>query len=452
MITKINTYNHSNARSVNSGVEKHTPLVPIGVKDNSFKSLYNTKGLSFKGMAVNIAIPQIITRPNSYHMKLAKALGIAAEKLSSILAPEELKEILRKAKPENFTTGISFENVLNGKFSINLHMHTQNSDGIIPVGELLEQSARYAQYRKSLGKQDPLIIAISDHDTLSGVKEAVKIIAGNSKKYKDIRLVPAIEFNTVYNSRQMETIGYCINPFDKGLNEFIDSNRRTNKEYLQGFLSEKVNKWEESAGIPKDRQTTLDTVLTQARERNVDCGRNLKDFGSPGLIAGFTNALKSLFFERHWSFDGIDKFAKEHGLRYGSFAINPGTPDLKTIAQILKDSSCGFLGIAHPCRNFEKVDLRYVFPDLKESGIEAVETNYQYPIVGRYPKSFQDHVKLAAEQSDMINTGGYDNHNDNIFSNSLGIEDLPDKAQAIIFSSEKQFPRDRELEKFSMVG
>lgn len=420
MIKRVNIYpykiNNSNYLAKDCTHASH-----VIVTSNSYKNLYCSNEISFKGVDVSNIIPQVASKPSSYRIQLANALGIAAEKLSSVLAPDELKEILRKAKPENFTTGVNFENVLDGKFNINLHMHTRNLGGTMSVKEVLNQATKYAEYRKKNGKQDPVIIAISNHDTFEGIKEAIEIIASNPKKYKDVRFVPAVEFNTVYDQRQIEVIGYCVNPCDEKLNKLISTGQEINKKYLQTFLEKQVNEWEASAGIPPEKRITLDMVIDANSDKHLNC------LGSPGLMFGFTKSLKGLFAQRHWyNTDGIGKFSKEHGLKYGSFAINPGTPDLKTIIQTMRDSSFGFLGIAHPCRNLGGIDLRSIFSELKKFGIEAAETSYQYPADARFPKSFQDHAKLAAEQSGMISTGGCDNHNDNIFSNTINIDRLPD--------------------------
>lgn len=409
--------------------------------NNEFKSLYMPSGVSFRGVLFNQIAPSgslDIAKPYFlYRSALAKALGTTAERLTSILSHQELKEILLKAKPENFSTGDNFENILNGSFCINLHTHL-NSDGTMSARELLDQAAKYADYRKKvLHKSEPVIIGITDHDMLEGAKEAVRIIANNPEKYENIRVMLGAEFNTHYDSRQFEAIGYCINPFDEGLNAFLESRSQKNKEYFETFLSSEVNKWEAKAGIPTDKKLTLDMVVNHAKYRNIDGGRHLRYMGSPGLMLGFTNTLKSIFYERGWNSVGIDEFSKRHGQIYKSFAINPGTPSLEEIVNAVKASGSGFVGVAHPCRNFGGVDLRYLFPKFKAIGTEAAEANYQYPAKdGRFQKSFQEHVTLAADQTGLLKTGGQDNHRNNIFTQTADLENLPLNVQEIVVSAQ----------------
>lgn len=431
MIEKIHL-NCINQKTQSNVKKTEIPVTPNLKENNNFKSLYMPSGISFKGNV--FALPKQTLGDIAYRTQLAQAVGTAIERLTSILAPDELKYILRTAKPENFSIGKNFENIINGAFKINLHMHTSNSDGAMTVEEMLNQAARYGDYRKKvLHKSDPVIIAITDHDCVDGAKAAVQIIANNPQRYENVRVVLGVEFNTYYNNRQIEAIGYCINPFDERLNTFLEHNSEINKNYLDDFLKNQVNKWEAIAGIPPAQMTTPESVIAEAKSEHTPCCNNIGFWGSGGLIQGFTKGLESIFKKRGWRMDGIDKFNHKHGLKYPNQSINPGTPNLKEVIQIVRDSGSGFVGVAHPCRNFGGVDLRYVFPQFKKIGIEAVETNYQYPLDSEvFPKSFQEHVDLAATQSGLLKSGGSDNHSDNIFTNFTQIKNLPKTVQAII--------------------
>ena len=192
---------------------------------------------------------------------------VSTDDLKSVMGPQELKDILKnelkpekELKPKNFSLGKDYANVNNGIFSVNLHMHTNHSDEVMTVENLLNQTENYAEYRlNTCGKNDPVIVAITDHDMLEGAQEAIKILSEHPKKYKNIRFVPGIEFNAKHKIdkkdysfkpkdastyRQMEIIGYCINPFNKELNEFMNTRRQKNEAYLNKLLTENVNKWE----------------------------------------------------------------------------------------------------------------------------------------------------------------------------------------------------------------
>lgn len=178
------------------------------------------------------------------------------KQLRSIIGCEELKAIMKTAKKEDFLPGIKTyrankevffpekENVKSGKFLANLHTHTIYSDGKLTIAELLEQGAKYGDERVAkLGKDKPFYLAITDHDTLEGCKEAVKIIKNNPEKYKNLRLILGIENSALAESPnllkgpvQVHMITYGINPFDKELNNLIQQKININKQNIEKVL------------------------------------------------------------------------------------------------------------------------------------------------------------------------------------------------------------------------
>ncbi len=79
---------------------------------------------------------------------------------------------------------------------IDMHIHTNASDGIFSPTEIVDWSVR-------LGLKG---IAITDHDTIDGIEEA--LIA--SKKYSEFLIIPGIELNTIYNNEEIHLLGYFI--------------------------------------------------------------------------------------------------------------------------------------------------------------------------------------------------------------------------------------------------
>jgi predicted metal-dependent phosphoesterase TrpH len=70
------------------------------------------------------------------------------------------------------------------------------------------------------------IISITDHDTISGVQEAINLVKG-----KKIKLVPGIEINTEYRKKEVHILGYFIDIFNHKLVETIEylRNERVNR-------------------------------------------------------------------------------------------------------------------------------------------------------------------------------------------------------------------------------
>lgn len=176
---------------------------------------------------------------NSYKVKLARDLSkelgekITTKNLKSIMSKSELLKELPKLTEQNYVA--SENNIKNGIFLADLHSHSNFSDGQITVENLLNQAAEYGNKLANInGKK--FIFALSDHDGIDGVKEAIKIIAKNPEKYKNIKFVPAAEVSFVLpcqkNSiryekfhadvQMPEVLVYGINPFSENSKNFFE--------------------------------------------------------------------------------------------------------------------------------------------------------------------------------------------------------------------------------------
>lgn len=175
--------------------------------------------------------------------------------LQSIMGPQEFKQTIEEfnSTPESYSTGkytdermgsVVLRNTRDKKFRANLHMHTNHSDGTLTVGELLDAAARYADAaakkldETSANKDAPFTIAITDHNTVGGCKEAVEIIKNNPGKYKNLRVILGVEISVGENSAgdytpakpyQIHLLAQCINPFDEKLNSILSNIRAQNE-------------------------------------------------------------------------------------------------------------------------------------------------------------------------------------------------------------------------------
>lgn len=76
---------------------------------------------------------------------------------------------------------------------IDLHVHTQESDGSLSVSEVIGVAS----------KQGIRILALTDHETTNGIEEAVKL--GNQQ---EISIIPGVELVTAYKCREVHLLGY----------------------------------------------------------------------------------------------------------------------------------------------------------------------------------------------------------------------------------------------------
>ncbi len=89
---------------------------------------------------------------------------------------------------------------------VDFHSHTVNSDGTLTATELMELAK----------KQGIKALALTDHDTTSGLDEA--LAAG---KKLGVELIPGIEISVVYDSGTMHILGHFIDHRSMKLQEAI---------------------------------------------------------------------------------------------------------------------------------------------------------------------------------------------------------------------------------------
>ena len=371
-------------------------------------------------------------------------------KLTSIIGPEELKNILSGASREAFNVGEDFtksqltksdyENLAKRGFSFNLHIHTNHSDGMMSVKDLLEQASEYANTLKEINPSSRFIIAITDHDTLESNKEALKIISKNPKKYENLGVVLGVELSAAYKNSEMfnspltyEMIAYSINPFETSLNEDLLT-LRNNRINLSKKIIESAKKlypeynfsYEELCKTSKNPQKGINGFLYPIANYLKDKTNGLKDIENLSL-----------------------KYLPDMN---NNVIIN----NIENIFSKMKNNF-GFLGIAHPGKIFlgdgkikndfikkcksEKQDtgtviIKRFLQYLKNIGgdkFNAMETNYQsyFGLLKEaqniifnnkeVDKRVKDSVKWLnifhnfVNENKLLNTGGLDSHSENPF-------------------------------------
>ncbi|MBR6126557.1 PHP domain-containing protein [bacterium] len=154
------------------------------------------------------------------------------ESLRPIVGEEELTEFIisNNNNPQIYTP--SPENIAKGVFRANLHMHTLQSDGCASVKERLDAAQEYAQNNI---KDGFMYIAITDHNTVLGAKEVVKLLEKYPNKYKNVKVILGMEVFTAFKSKyydkpvEIHVLNWCINPYDKFLNKEFYKPKNANK-------------------------------------------------------------------------------------------------------------------------------------------------------------------------------------------------------------------------------
>lgn len=164
----------------------------------------------------------------------SKNLNYKLENLRPLVGPNELEKFIKNNdnNPEIYTP--SQKNKTNGTFRANLHAHTTNSDGLASTKFLMDQAEAYAKKNQ----KGPMYLAITDHNTVLGAKEVIKILQKNPEKYKNIKIVVGMEIFTSYKTKiindpiEIHVLSWCINPYNKELN----------KEFYKKNLKDKWNR------------------------------------------------------------------------------------------------------------------------------------------------------------------------------------------------------------------
>lgn len=207
-----------------------------------------TSNLKLNEKEISALKKEMNKHPNDiqYRKKLLIETGInPAEfyKLRSIIGSEELKDIVKELSDnkvayspgernpycEDISDSHDLRNLKTGNFRANFHIHSNNSDGKMTVQEILDNANEYANYLKKT-KNKPFYIAITDHNTVDGCKEAIDIIRKNPKKYENLRVVLGCELTLKMDSigeyelkkpQTVHLLAMGVNPYDKILTEFL---------------------------------------------------------------------------------------------------------------------------------------------------------------------------------------------------------------------------------------
>lgn len=233
--------------------------------------------------------------------------------------------------------------------AFDLQSHSTHSDGALPAAEVLARAA-------DAGVR---LLALSDHDTVSGVSEA--LVAGERH---GVRVVPAVEISSIDDhasrgapgaARELHVLGYLIDHTDPAfastLAEFLaDRERRTLR--MAGALREQGLELDDAAisarvaaGQPIGRPHLAEAVLAspanaaRLREERID------DIGS--LIRGYLIEGRPAFRLRETPTvsEAIDAIHAAGGVAVWAHPFWDVTDSEETLAMIERFRALGIDGV-----------------------------------------------------------------------------------------------------------
>jgi hypothetical protein len=197
--------------------------------------------------------------------------------------------------------------------SIDLHTHSQHSDGSLAPADLVERAA-LAGIR---------LLALTDHDTISGVEEA-QVAALRS----GIRLVPGVEISASWRHQTIHVLGLWIDPGSQRLKGLLEAQAERRRERMRrmcarlgrsGLPGDALLAAVDSCpGLPTRSHLAAALVAGGYVKRAEDAFRKYLSAGKPGYVAAEWPTLPEIVAAIRDA-GGISSLA--HPLRY---RLSPG--------------------------------------------------------------------------------------------------------------------------------
>lgn len=256
---------------------------------------------------------------------------------------------------------------------IDLHVHSDKSDGTCTPSELV-----------ALAKKAGLsAFALTDHDTVAGVSEAVA--AGQKAA---VRVIPGVELSALYEGKDIHIVGLNIDP---NCGELLST--MAHYRAARDTRNEKMMLLLQRQGFDittqKLRERFPDAVLTRAHT-----ARYLMEHGYTGSIA-----------------EGFERYISEGCPCYVAKEYIPLQQAIRLILQ-----AGGSPVLAHPFQyHFTDPELETLVRQAAAYGLKGIEVFYT-----THSKEQTQHSRRLADRYGLFESGGSDFHGSNKPDISIG--------------------------------
>ncbi len=247
--------------------------------------------------------------------------------------------------------------------AVDLHVHSSASDGTDAPSLVVEKAA-------ALGLT---ALALTDHDTLSGIPEAREAAARFP-----IELIPGVELSVDHAGVKIHMLAYFLEPTPGPLEDRL-AELRTGRTFRNKRIVERLNELGYSI--------TMNDVLRHAAGDAVGRPHIADALVEAGAIENRSEAFVGLLG------DGGSAYVERDRLT----AID---------AIALTTESDGVASIAHPLTiNADAATLRTIFEDLRDAGLAGIEAHYS-----EYSPTIRTQLAAVAADLGLVATGGSDYH------------------------------------------
>lgn len=261
---------------------------------------------------------------------------------------------------------------------LDLHTHTTASDGVLTPTQLIEQAA----------KNNISAIAITDHDTVSGIAEGIEA----ARKF-NVTLIPGIEISTKVDSiseeihrpisEEIHLVGLFINPQNPQLLQKI--------ELLKNFREERNKKIIEK--LKKIGIEIPEELLLNMSSRP----KTIATLGKPD----FAKALYKIAAVKHEA-EAFGTFLND---KNGLAGVPKERIELGDAISLIHKAE-GLAILAHPfhiTKNY--TELYTLVEKYAELGLDGMEVYYN-----NYNRKEIKNLKKVAKQFGLLKSGGSDFH------------------------------------------
>ena len=263
---------------------------------------------------------------------------------------------------------------MNRKFNlIDLHTHSTASDGSYSPKDLVSLA----------DKASLCVIALTDHDTMSGVEECF-----NAGVKLGINVIPGIEMSCVYKEKEIHILGYLL-PDSISQKEIHISKEIISD--LEFFSNERAKRNEEIIKRFADDNIIIDKRDLYAADPHAQITR-----------AHFANVLIKMGIVNNKS-EAFEKY-----LEYGGKYIPVKKITTKRCMEFLNRHNF-FISLAHPLLyKFSDEELNELLIHLKDMGLHGIEVFHS-----THSRENIQKLSFLAEKYDLLPTGGSDFHGSN---------------------------------------
>ena len=260
------------------------------------------------------------------------------------------------------------------KTYIDLHIHSTASDGTLTPTEIVQTALKSTKSEK-----DPIVIALTDHDTVAGVSEFLK----EAKKNKErVTAIPGVEISTNYHGVEIHILGYNVDPENKELLEQLKICRES-----RDGRNEKIIARLQAEGF----QITMEDIKPEDPNETIARPHIAKQL----MKKKYVSSVKEAF----------DKYLAEGRSCYVE-RIMP-TPQ-EAIALIRNSGGIPVLAHLMYYKKLNAAEKEVLVSELKEAGLEGIEAYYN-----TYTPVEEEYVSSLAKQNALLLTGGTDFHGQN---------------------------------------